>query len=84
VTVLATALADKAKRGTGYHEPILMTIQYGRGRVFHTVLGHAGVQCRSVAFIATYQRGAEWAATGRVTQAVPKDLPGPAQPSMRP
>jgi type 1 glutamine amidotransferase len=84
VTVLATALADKAKRGTGHDEPILMTIQYGRGRVFHTVLGHAGIQCRSVAFIATYQRGAEWAATGRVTQPLPPDFPGPDQPRVRP
>ena len=84
VTVLATALAEKSKRGTGHDEPVLMTIQYGKGRVFHTVLGHAGVQCRSVAFIATYQRGAEWAATGQVTQPVPKDFPGPDQPSVRP
>ncbi len=84
VTVLATALADKAQRGTGLHEPILMTIDYGRGRVFHTVLGHAGVQCRSVAFSATFQRGAEWAATGQVTQPVPKDFPGPDQPTVRP
>lgn len=84
VTVLATALAEEALRGTGHHEPILMVIDYGRGRVFHTVLGHAGVQCRSVAFIATFQRGAEWAATGQVTQPVPKDFPGPDEPTVRP
>lgn len=83
MTVLATAFADKAKWGTGHHEPVLMTIDYGKGRVFHTVLGHAGKQCQSVAFIATYQRGAEWAATGKVTQKVPADFPGPDEPSMR-
>jgi len=83
VTVLATAFADPAKRGTGRHEPILMTISYGKGRVFHTALGHVDVQLRSVAFIATYQRGTEWAATGRVTQKVPVDMPGPDKPSMR-
>lgn len=83
VTVLATAFADPAKRGTGRHEPILMAISYGKGRVFHTTLGHAGKQCQSVAFIATYQRGAEWAATGKVTQKVPQDFPGPDQPSVR-
>ncbi len=83
VSVLATALAPKEKRGTGNHEPVLMTIAYGQGRVFHTVLGHAGKQCRSVAFIATYQRGAEWAATGKVTQELPDDFPGPNEPSVR-
>ncbi len=83
LTVLATAFADKDKGGTGNHEPILMTIRYGKGRVFHTALGHAGKQCRSVAFIVTYQRGAEWAATGKVTQKVPDDFPGPDKPSVR-
>ena len=83
LTVLATAYADKKKNGTGRHEPILMTISYGKGRVFHTTLGHIDKQLKSVAFIATYQRGAEWAATGKVTQEVPKDFPGPDEPSLR-
>ncbi len=83
MTLLATAFADPAKGGTGNHEPVLMTIDYGRGRVFHTVLGHIDKQLRSVAFIVTYQRGTEWAATGKVTQEVPKDFPGPDEPSMR-
>ena len=42
-----------------------MTVAYGKGRVFCTALGHAGEQLKSVAFIATFQRGAEWAATGK-------------------
>jgi type 1 glutamine amidotransferase len=84
VTVLATAFAPKDKGGTDENEPMLMTIKYGKGRVFHTALGHDREQLRSVAFIATFQRGAEWAATGKVTQAVPADFPGPDQPSIRP
>ncbi len=60
-----------------------MTIQYGKGRVFHTTLAHAVKQLRSVAFIVTFQRGAEWAATGKVTQTVPDDFPGPDKPSVR-
>ena len=40
--VLATASAEKAKGGTGEHEPMFMTIQYGKGRVFHNTLGHVG------------------------------------------
>ena len=83
LTVLATAYADPAKRGTGKHEPSLMTITYGKGRIFHTALGHADVQLRSVACIVTYQRGTEWAATGKVTQKVPDDFPGADEPSMR-
>ncbi len=75
LTVLATALAEKEKRGTGRHEPVLMDIRWGDGRIFHTVLGHAGTQMKSVAFIVTLQRGAEWAATGKVTQKVPDDFP---------
>jgi len=79
LTVLATAYADPDKRGTGEHEPVLFTVNYGRGRTFHTVFGHAkrlpvpSMEC--VGFITTFQRGAEWAATGRVTQKVPEDFP---------
>jgi type 1 glutamine amidotransferase len=83
VAVLATAFSDEKQRGSGEHEPMLMTIQFGKGRVFHTALGHAGQQCRSVAFIATFQRGAEWAATGNVTQKIPEDFPGPDAPTLR-
>jgi len=83
VTVLATAFSAVEQRGSGEHEPMLMTIGYGEGRVFHTALGHAGAQLKSVAFIATFLRGAEWAATGKVTQAVPDDFPGPDAPSIR-
>lgn len=83
VDVLATAFAPKDKGGTDEHEPMLLTIRYGKGRVFSTMLGHAAEQLKSVAFIATFLRGAEWAATGRVTQSVPADMPGPDRPSVR-
>ncbi len=79
LTVLATAYADPKKRGSGEHEPVLFTVNYGKGRMFHTVLGHAKrlpVPCMEcVGFIVTFQRGAEWAATGKVTQKVPDDFP---------
>jgi hypothetical protein len=38
---------------------------------------------QSVDFIVTLQRGAEWAATGNVTQKVPSDFPSPDQVSIR-
>lgn len=88
--VLATALADKARGGTGEDEPMFMTIQYGKGRVFHNTLGHVGPKdvepvpsLTSVDFIASMQRGTEWAATGRVTQSVPADFPTAARISLR-
>jgi hypothetical protein len=36
-----------------------------------------------VGFVVSIQRGTEWAATGRVTQAVPKDFPTATKASVR-
>ena len=83
LTVLATAFAPEELGGAGEHEPLLMTIAYGKGRVFNNALGHTPEELASVAFIATFQRGVEWAATGKVTQPVPDDFPGPDKPSVR-
>ena len=84
MTVLATAYAAKEERGSGEHEPMLMAIDYGKGRVFHTTLGHSPQAMQCVGFIVTLQRGAEWAATGKVTQReLPEDFPTADQVSVR-
>lgn len=76
--VLATAWSDPATGGTGDDEPVMVTTQYGEGRVYHHVLGHvwpgdpeANKGCSMVTFEnegfqRTLLRGCEWAATGEV------------------
>ena len=92
LTVLATAFADKAKHANarGENEPVLMAISYGKGRIFHTVLGHVGpkdvepvksVNCAG--FSTTLLRGTEWAGTGKVTLPVPADFPTAETTSVR-
>ena len=61
-----------------------MVVDYGQGRTFHTTLGHDSYSLEGVDFIITFTRGTEWAATGKVTQPVPKDFPTATKGSSRP
>ncbi len=81
--VLATAWDDhalyagKARQpipGPGLNHPMLWTTKYGDGRVFITALGHDAPAVSTPAFIVTFTRGAEWAATGNVTLPAPAEL----------
>ncbi len=75
MTVLATAHSDPENKGTGHDEPSMVVLKYGKGRVFHTMMGHDAAALSCVGFMTTLQRGTEWAATGKVTQKVPPDFP---------
>jgi hypothetical protein len=75
MTILATAHSDLKNRGTGLDEPMLMVLRYGKGRIFHTIMGHDVFAMSCVGFMTTFQRGTEWVATGRVTQKVPSTFP---------
>jgi uncharacterized protein len=86
--ILATTMAESQGRRNMAEEPVIMTITYGNGRIFHTTLGYAvaggGPAMFCTGFITTLQRGAEWAATGNVTQGVPVDFPTAAGAVTRP
>ena len=87
--VLFWAYSSPDTGGSGRNELTMFTIDYGKARIFHTTLGHAGntlenntaMQCTG--FQVTLLRGAEWAATGKVTQPVPADFPTETTISLR-
>jgi uncharacterized protein len=80
VHLLATAYS----KGTKAHEPMIWTVSYGKGRVFHTPMGHDVNAMRCIGFQATLQRGTEWAATGNVTQPIPSNFPSADKVSVVP
>lgn len=76
MTILMTGRDQNGKKApTQRHEPVIMVVDYGKGRVFHTTLGHDAPAFEGVGFITTFLRGCEWAASGKVTIRVPDDFP---------
>lgn len=83
MTILATACDSPELQKAGRNEPMWMVIDYGKGRVFHTTLGHDDYSFESVGFMVSFLRGAEWVATGKVTQQIPEDFPDDKKSSSR-
>ncbi len=69
--IIATAFSPLTKT----NEPVMWTVEPGRGRVFVTLLGHNAPAMQCPGFRHTLARGTEWAATGRVTVPVPANFP---------
>ncbi|NOU64633.1 hypothetical protein GC096_11390 [Paenibacillus sp. LMG 31461] len=77
---LATAYSALEQKGTGSHEPVAIALEYGKGRIFHLLLGHVwphdfngthkgfGMYAlENQGFQTLFVRGCEWSATGEVT-----------------
>ena len=76
--ILATAFHAKAQGGTEENEPMLIVVPFGKGRAFHTTLGHSVTSMSGLGFQVTLCRGTEWVATGTVTLPAPKPEELPA------
>jgi uncharacterized protein len=75
-----TLLTYAYAKDTHQNEPMDWVVQYGKGRVYTTMLGHlwkAGpdITLRCIGFQTLFIRGTEWAATGKVTYPIPADFP---------
>jgi len=62
INVLVEADSDFSKKT----EPLVFTLEYGKGRVFHETFGHDGKALENPTVQKLTQRGCEWAATGKV------------------
>jgi uncharacterized protein len=62
INVLVEADSDWSKKT----EPLVFTVEYGKGRVFHEAFGHDGKALSNPVVQKLIQRGCEWAATGKV------------------
>ncbi|MBM3859790.1 MAG: ThuA domain-containing protein [Verrucomicrobia bacterium] len=62
IRVLATADSDWSNKT----EPMVFTLNYGKGRVFHHTFGHDVKSLSTPEVRKLIERGAEWAATGSV------------------
>jgi len=85
MTVLTYAFAEDQHA----NEPMDWTVDYGKGRVYVTMLGHLwkdgpDTALRCVGFQTLLIRGVEWAATGKVTYAIPPDFPTAEEIRMKP
>lgn len=63
IEILVSAYSDWSKKV----EPLMFTLSYGRGRVFHNAFGHDAKPIKTPPVVKLMVRGCEWAARGKVT-----------------
>jgi uncharacterized protein len=64
IHVLVEAYSDFSKKT----EPLVFTLEYGKGRVVNNAFGHDGKALSNSSVAKIIARAAEWAATGKVAQ----------------
>ncbi|NJN26630.1 MAG: hypothetical protein HC819_11940 [Cyclobacteriaceae bacterium] len=72
--ILAESFSDTTNAGRVVMEPVMHWKEVGKGRVFHSILGHDDRAMKNTAWQTLLLRGTEWAATANVTIALPPDL----------
>ncbi len=55
-------------------QPAVLVSEFGKGRIFHTILGHNARAMRNAGLRALIARGTEWAATAGVHIPLPQEL----------
>ena len=73
-TTLGMAEVHNPQESSPPPQPAVFTGQFGKGRVFHTILGHDATTLRNPGLTTLLLRGTEWAATGKVTLPVSEEL----------
>jgi type 1 glutamine amidotransferase len=84
LTIITYALSKDSQ----HREPMGWVRRWGRGRIYTTMLGHTwkdedNPNLRCVGFQTLFARGVEWAASGKVTIAVPPEFPSDSRPLLR-
>ncbi len=73
--VLGSAINEEALNKGFENQPAIFVSDYGKGRIFHTILGHDDTKAmRNIGFQTLLLRGTEWAATSIVSLPIPEEL----------
>lgn len=78
--VLSSAYSKKKYGGLGREVPVIMTIRYNKGRIFHTTMGHVLYNFSNNAFLCKgfremIRRGVLWCSGQEIKQSVFVDFP---------